>query len=259
MGAGPLRITWMGHSTVLVELDGVRLLTDPVLRPRVLHLRRTGASVDDAALAGVDAVLVSHAHHDHLDVPTLVRLGRSLPVVVPRGAGPLLRRRGFVHVVELSRDEETAVGGLTIRATRADHPGRRSLRVSAAPVGYLVSGSARIYFAGDTGLFEDMRSLGEDLDVALLPVGGWGPTVPAGHLDPQGAADALRLLRPRMAVPIHWGTYRRLDLGRDPAALREPADAFARLAAEVAPDVEVAVLPVGGSVELPVPVAEVCL
>jgi L-ascorbate metabolism protein UlaG (beta-lactamase superfamily) len=84
----------------------------------------------------------------------------------------------------------------------------------------------------------------------LLPVAGWGARLPAGHLDPTGAAHALTLLRPRIAVPIHWGTYRRIGLDRDAALLRMPAETFARLAREAAPDVDVQILPVGGSLEL---------
>jgi L-ascorbate metabolism protein UlaG (beta-lactamase superfamily) len=95
-----------------------------------------------------------------------------------------------------------------------------------------------------------MGSITDHLDVALLPVAGWGPRLPPGHLDPRGAAEALSLLRPRLAVPIHWGTYRRFGLSRDPLLLREPAEQFARLAAELMPDVEVCVLPVGGSVDI---------
>ena len=245
-----MRITWIGHSTVLIEQDGVRLLTDPVLRPRLLHLRRTGP-VDSNSLRAPDAVVVSHAHYDHLDVPSLRELGRSFPLVVPLGAGHMLRRRGFEQVTELAEDEETRVGTLVIRATHAEHASRRGLFGADAPaLGYLVSGSARVYFAGDTDLFEGMSSLAPDLDVALLPVAGWGSRLPPGHLDPRRAAEALRLLRPRVAVPIHWGTYRRIGLSRDPAALREPADSFARLAAELAPEVKVSVLPVGGVLEV---------
>jgi L-ascorbate metabolism protein UlaG (beta-lactamase superfamily) len=118
-------------------------------------------------------------------------------------------------------------------------------------VGYRVSGSAQVYFAGDTDIFEGMSSLSPGLDVALLPVAGWGPRLPPGHLDPLRAAEALRLLRPRVAVPIHWGTYRRIGLSRKPAVLREPAETFARLAAELAPDVDVRVVPVGGALDLP--------
>jgi L-ascorbate metabolism protein UlaG (beta-lactamase superfamily) len=246
-----MRITWVGHSTVLLELDGVRLLTDPVLRARVLHLRRT-VPVDWKALHDLDAVLVSHAHYDHLDLASLRRLGRSLPLVVPRGAARLLQKHGFERVVELESGDETRVGAVTVRATHAEHDGRRGLfGATAATLGYLVLGPDRVYFAGDTDIFEGMRSLAPDLDVALLPVAGWGSRLPPGHLDPLRAAEALRLLRPRVALPIHWGTYRRIGLSREPSVLREPAEEFARLAAELAPDVDVRVVTVGGVLDLP--------
>jgi L-ascorbate metabolism protein UlaG (beta-lactamase superfamily) len=117
-------------------------------------------------------------------------------------------------------------------------------------VGYLVSGSAHVYFAGDTDLFDGMSEIARDLDVALLPVAGWGSRVPAGHLNPRSAAEALVLLRPNVAVPIHWGTYRRLGLRRREELLRAPADAFARHARELAPGVDVRTLAVGEALDL---------
>jgi L-ascorbate metabolism protein UlaG (beta-lactamase superfamily) len=244
------RLTWVGHSTVLLDVDGVRLLTDPVLRPRVLHLRRLGTALrlDEH---GPDLVLISHVHYDHLDLASLRLLGGSPRFVVPRGAGSLLRRRGFDRIVEVEPGDEEQVRGITIRATHAEHDSRRGPFGTETPaLGYLVSGSASTYFAGDTDLFPGMGSIADDLDVALLPVAGWGPRLPPGHLNPRTAADALALLRPRIAVPIHWGTYRRLGLTRDPLAVREPAESFARFAADLAPAVEVRVLPVGGSLDL---------
>jgi L-ascorbate metabolism protein UlaG (beta-lactamase superfamily) len=248
------RITWVGHSTVLLELDGARLLTDPVLRGRLGHLRRVAPPADARALADLDAALVSHLHYDHLDLPSLDRLDHSARVVVPAGGVPIVQRRGFSLVSEVAAGEELRIGPLDVRATHAEHTGRRGPFGSGSPaVGYLVSGSARIYFAGDTDLFDGMRALSPGLDVALLPVAGWGPRLPAGHLDPLRAADALRLLRPRIAIPIHWGTYRRIGLDRDPAVLRAPAEAFVRHARERAPEVDVRILPVGGSIELQLP------
>ena len=236
----PLSLTWVGHGSVLVETAGTRLLTDPLLRSRVAHLRRVVPP--PGPLGELDAVLISHVHPDHLDPPSLRRL-RARRFVVPRGAGAMLRRRGLGPVVELEAGEETAVGGLTVRATEAEHPARRGLRPVPA-LGYLVSGPARVYFAGDTDLFAGMRELAP-LDVALLPVAGWGPRLGPGHLDPRAAAEALRLLEPRLAIPIHWGTYVRFGMRRNPRALREPAERFARLAAELAPEVTVEILAPG--------------
>jgi L-ascorbate metabolism protein UlaG (beta-lactamase superfamily) len=249
--AEPSRVTWLGHSTVVLDLDGTRLLTDPVLRPRLFHLRRTVAPPERDALANVDAVLVSHLHYDHLDLASLRRLGQS-PIVVPAGGGRLLRGRGLDRVVEIEIGDEVQVGPLTVRATYAEHDGARSpLGASAPAVGFVVSGPHSVYFAGDTDLFDGMDALATTLDVALLPIAGWGPRLPAGHLDPRRAAEALVRLRPTIAVPIHWGTYRRIGLSRDPAVLREPAEAFSRFARELAPAVDVRVLPVGGTLTLP--------
>jgi L-ascorbate metabolism protein UlaG (beta-lactamase superfamily) len=243
-------ITWVGHSTVLLELDGVRLLTDPVLRERMIHLRRVSGSADIGALHDVDALLVSHLHYDHLDVKSLRVVGRASRVVVPVGAGDMLRSRGFAHVTELEVGDDTDVKGVNVSATHAEHGGRQVLGMRVPALGYLVSGSVRIWFAGDTDLFDGMSHVARDLDVALLPVAGWGPRVPRGHLNPERAAQALTLLHPRIAVPIHWGTYRRVGLPSGEDVLREPAESFARIAAEVAPEVDVRILPVGGRLEL---------
>ena len=244
------RLRWLGHSTVLLDLDGVQLITDPLLRRRVLHLRRA-APLALEGLESLDAVLLSHVHHDHLDLPSLRLIGRETRVVVPRGAGRLLARRGFV-ATELSAGEQTALGPVSIRAVRADHPGRRALGKQADVLGYVIAGSQFVYFAGDTELFPEMAEIANRVDVALVPIWGWGPRLGPGHLDPDSAAEALALVRPRIAVPIHWGTYYPLtSLRRSPPAfLEEPLERFRRAAAERAPGVDVRVLPVGGTLEL---------
>jgi L-ascorbate metabolism protein UlaG (beta-lactamase superfamily) len=239
-----LTLTWLGHSTVVIEVDDVRLVTDPLLRKRIFHLRRSVEAPQH--LMDVDVVLVSHVHWDHLDFPSLRRVGLDVRVVVPRGAGKLVARRGFRNVTELQAGEFTTVGRVDVRATRAEHDmNHRFRRANAPALGYVIAGSAHVYFAGDTDLFEGMSEIGPGLDVALLPISGWGPKLPAGHLDPKGAAEALRHLRPRHAVPIHWGTYAPL-FGRGPES--DPAGDFLRYAAELAPDVDVRVIAPGDSI-----------
>jgi len=239
-------LTWLGHATVLCELDGVRVLTDPLLRRRAAHLVRAHEP-QTQRLGDIDVVLISHVHFDHLDLPSLDLLPRATKLVVPSGAGPLVRRRGFADVAELMAGDVIEVNDVVIQATHADHRANRGpIGVSAPSLGFLLTGnSSTIYFAGDTGLFDGMGELTPSLDVALLPVAGWGPRLPPGHLDPESAAEALRLLRPRFAVPIHWQTfwplYRR---GPYPQSL-EAGTLFAERAAELAPEVAVTVLEVG--------------
>ncbi|HSS79919.1 MAG TPA: MBL fold metallo-hydrolase [Gaiellaceae bacterium] len=231
-------LTWLGHSTVVIDVDGTRLLTDPVLRRRVWHLRRDAAP-DPGPVHGI---LVSHTHFDHLDRASLRRLDGSLPIVAPTGAGKLLRGWGHSQVHEVDAGDEVELGGLAVRATPADHEsGRGPFSAKTDSLGYIVRGSTTVYFAGDTDLFAGMAELGP-MDVAVLPVSGWGPKLPAGHLDPRRAAETLRLLRPRIAVPIHWGTF------RTPFASRpddRPAREFEQAAAELAPEVAVRVLAIG--------------
>jgi L-ascorbate metabolism protein UlaG (beta-lactamase superfamily) len=247
----PDRLTFAGHATVLLELGGRRFLTDPVLRTRLVHLRRVVAPPAGDLIADLDAVLLSHLHHDHLDLPSLKRVDRSVPVVTARGAGRLARRAGFTDVIELRAGDTVEIAGIPITATFADHDGRRLPRGPRIPaLGYVIGASPRIYFAGDTDLFAGMANLG-DLDVALLPVWGWGPSLGAGHLPPERAAKALTLLEPRMAVPIHWGTLRPVGLaGRMRDLLVDPPHAFAREAARLAPGVRVEVLEPGAAIEL---------
>src|SRR4051812_32248594 len=252
------RLTWVGHATVLVEMDGARLLTDPVLRSRLLHLRRYAAAPAPEVSRGLDAVLLSHLHADHLDPPSLRSLDRDAMLVGPRGAGRVLRRLGFATTIELAPGETVPVGAVTVTAVPAVHNGRRwPGGHTAEPVGFVISGERRVYFAGDTDIFDEMRELAApELDVALLPVWGWGPSLGSGHMDPAAAARAAALLRPRVAVPIHGGTLSPVGLARRHGELLvAPPRTFARHVAELAPDVRVEILPPGASLDLTVRVA----
>jgi L-ascorbate metabolism protein UlaG (beta-lactamase superfamily) len=242
----PDRLTWLGHSCVAIQLDGLVIVTDPVLRDRIVHLRRKERA-DTAALDGVDVVLLSHIHHDHLDLPSLDRLDPCAQVIVPTGAGGLLRRRGFRFVREVSAGDDVDVGAVRVRVTHAEHAsGFRMGTGRTQPVGYVIAGTRAIYFAGDTDLFEGMGALGR-IDAALLPVAGWGSRLPAGHLDPVRAVEALALTEPRLAIPIHWGTY---AAWRPPKGDDAPARTFAELAATIVPAVDVRVLRPGQSCPL---------
>jgi len=252
----PLSVTFVGHSTVLLETNGVRLLTDPLLRRRIGVLIRRPSLPGPEVRRDLDAVLISHAHLDHLDVPSLRLIDRRTPVVVPRGLGSLVRRLGFVPIEMAAGDEvevghpdagRDAPGGhaarVRVRAVPADHSGSRyPMAVESDALGYVVSGGLRTYYAGDTGLFDGMHELAP-LDLALLPVGGWGPRLPDDHLNPLSAAKALQRLRPAACVPVHWGTLYPPWL---PPALNakwgEWPKAFARYAAHLAPEVEVRIL-----------------
>jgi L-ascorbate metabolism protein UlaG (beta-lactamase superfamily) len=239
-------LTYIGHSTTLLRQGGAAIITDPMLRDWLGPLRRQGPSPAPDLLAQPDVILISHLHRDHLDLPSLRRLPEEAVLVVPRGASRWVARSGR-EIRELGRGETMNVGGIEVTGVRADHGGHRHRRgEEIEPLGYVIdAGDRRTYFAGDTDLFDEMSEIGP-VDVALLPVWGWGPKVGAGHLDPQRAADALTLLGPRTAVPIHWGTFYPAGLRRlSPGPLVEPPREFARLAAETAPEVEIRILEPG--------------
>jgi L-ascorbate metabolism protein UlaG (beta-lactamase superfamily) len=173
---------------------------------------------------------------------------------VPKDAGELLERKGLTNVTELSAGEATRIGEVEVRAVDADHDGRRfPLGRSRDAVGYLISGpDTTVYFAGDTDLYDEMSELRGRVDVALLPIGGWGPKVGEGHLDPPRAAKAAAIIEPRFVMPIHWGTYLRPDLVRRRPELLEkyPRELEAELARH-APGVELRALAPGDSFTLP--------
>jgi L-ascorbate metabolism protein UlaG (beta-lactamase superfamily) len=237
---------------VLIEVDGTRLLTDPILRNRVGPLVRYGAAPPAATTADLDAVLISHLHRDHADLASLRRLDRELPLLVPPGSREFFERQGFRRVAELAPGESSRVGELTVTAVDAAHDaGRRRFAKEARAIGFLVEGGRRVYFAGDTDFFPGMEDLGPGLDLALLPIWGWGPNVGEGHLTPAGAARAAATIFPRLAVPIHWGTLYPFGLRRlrgNP--LRLPGREFAARVRELAPQVETRVLSPGESTSL---------
>lgn len=249
-----MEITWWGHATCTIEDSHVRLLTDPLFARRLAHLRRRRGAVPPPQAARADVALVSHLHSDHLHIPSLARLAPGTRLLVPRGAPravPGLRRLSHLELTEISPGDEVSVGPVRVRAVPARHDGRRlPVGPQRAPaLGYVVEGEARTYFAGDTGLYDEMAAEVGPVDVALLPVGGWGPNLGEGHLDAGRAAQALALLGARSAVPVHYGTY--WPIGMDavrPHEFHAPGEEFVRLAALHAPGVTVHHLEHGQSV-----------
>jgi L-ascorbate metabolism protein UlaG (beta-lactamase superfamily) len=230
----------------LVELDGLRLLTDPVLRGRVLHIVRGAPAVPPDAIGRVDVVLVSHMHHDHFDPASLRMIDGDFELVVPSGGRKMAARLGLGRATELSVDETRTFRGVAITGTHAEHRRGRLLHRGSEAIGFKVDGSQSAYFAGDTDMFPGMKELHTGLDLALLPVSGWGPKLGPGHLDAARAAEALTLIEPRIAVPIHWGTLHRIGLRRSQRALmNEPPRLFAQEAARLAPSVDVRILEPG--------------
>jgi len=247
-----VRVTWWGHATVLIS-DGARILTDPLLGTRIAHLvRRQGSSPQQRDL-DVDLVVLSHLHADHLHLPSLRLLPRGTRVLVPKGGGRLLRRLP-VQVEEVVEGDVIASGRATVTAVPAVHDGARwpGSGTRAAALGYVVRGSASTYFAGDTGLFPALADVpantGGPLDLALLPVWGWGPWLRGQHLDPVLGAAALALLCPRVAVPVHWGTLWPRGLARIRSGVFHGAgQAFADHARQAGGATEVRVLAPGSS------------
>ncbi|WP_306215959.1 MBL fold metallo-hydrolase [Actinoplanes sp. RD1] len=246
-----ISVTWWGHSTMWLADSGVSLLTDPLLTDRLFHLRRMAGATPELPGAP-DAVLVSHLHADHFHLPSLKAVPGSPLLVVPRGSAGFvakgLGRAWADRCVELAPGEETTVGAVTVRAVPAAHDGNRGpwSRLTSRAMGFVVEGAARTWYGGDTGLFDGMSELGP-LDLALVPVGGWGPTLGAeGHLDAADGAEALRRVKAAWAVPVHYGTFWPIGMGRvRPHMFSGPGEEFARVAATTSPDTHVRVLAQG--------------
>jgi L-ascorbate metabolism protein UlaG (beta-lactamase superfamily) len=213
-------VTWWGHSTTTIALGSVRILTDPVFAQRVAHLSRIGGPLPTEEAADAEVAVVSHLHFDHLHLPSLRRLSPEVRIVAPVGTARVLARAAPAisrRVEEVAPGGTVDVDGVVIRAVGAAHDDRRSplLHYRAPPLGFIIEAGSvdptRVWFAGDTGLFAGMSDFWP-VDVAVVPIGGWGPTLGPAHLDPAEAAEAVRRVGASDAVPVHFGTFWPLGL-----------------------------------------------
>ena len=217
-----LRITWYGHSSALAELDGYKVLFDPVWSDRVSPSTVVGPKrlhptpIPVEAIPVVDAVVISHDHYDHLDLPTIQALckNQDTPFVVPLGVGAHLRRWQVPEsrIIELDWNEAAELGGLRITATAAQHFSGRGLRRDGTLwASWAVAGpTRRVFYSGDTGYFDGYAEIGAEhgpFDVALVQIGAYRPSWADIHMTPEeGVATAVDV-RAGLLIPVHWATF----------------------------------------------------
>lgn len=231
-----LAVTWWGHATSTVELGSTRVVTDPVLVDRFAHLVRHAPSPTSRATEA-DVVLISHLHPDHLHAPSTARFAPDVPFVVPRAGRRWVR--GDREVIEASPGDRLEIAGATIEVLSADHPGTRTnySRERSEALGFRVTAHERsFWYPGDTGpdiRFDEVAPV----DLALVPIGGWGPTLGLTHVGPAQAAAAVERVGARFAVPVHHGTFwpiglRRLAPRNHRRLFVDPVDQFVEVLAD---------------------------
>ncbi|HUP44004.1 MAG TPA: MBL fold metallo-hydrolase, partial [Thermoanaerobaculia bacterium] len=225
---GGLRVTFVNHATTLIQMDGVNILTDPIWSERCSPVswagpkrhRPPGIRFED--LPEIDAILISHNHYDHLDLPTLRRFQPRPPIISHLGNGGLLAKNGIGGARELDWWQETAISDrVRITAVPAQHFSARALSDRDANLwgGFVISGpSGNVYFAGDTGWGKHFDEIGQrfgPIRLALLPIGAYLPRwfMKPAHIHPAEAVDAHHALRASTSVAIHFGTFRLGDDG----------------------------------------------
>ncbi|MBK9519246.1 MAG: MBL fold metallo-hydrolase [Anaeromyxobacter sp.] len=231
----PARLTWLGHASWLVQLDGVSLLIDPALGPTLFGGidRNVAPGLTVEALPRIDAQLVSHSHYDHLDLPTLTAV--KAPVIAGQRLERFFRKNGL-FCTELGWWQSTRVGGVRVTFVPAQHWSRRGLLDGNQTLwgGFVIEGrSATVYHSGDTAWFEGFAEIGRRfprLDAALLPIGAYDPAwfMEAQHLNPEQALAAFQALGAGTFLAMHWGTFKLTDEPLDEPPRRLEAERLRR-------------------------------
>jgi L-ascorbate metabolism protein UlaG (beta-lactamase superfamily) len=226
-------LTWIGHASFLVQLGGKSALIDPVMSERLSSVvrRNVAPGLDWPALPKIDVVLVTHNHRDHMDAPTLKRLGPAPVYVVPAGLGAWFDRAGLRRIVEMDWWQEEEIEGLHVTFVPAQHWSRRGLTDMNESWwgGYVIEREGlRVYHSGDTAWFEGFSRIGDrcgPIQAAMLPIGAYAPRwfMRPQHMDPGDAIRAFRALGAEKLVAMHWGTFKLTDehLAEPPELLRE--------------------------------------
>ncbi|MFC4591573.1 MBL fold metallo-hydrolase [Sphaerisporangium corydalis] len=217
-----LRVVWLGHASTLVEIEGRRVLFDPVWSDRISPSQRVGPKrlhqvpVAIGALPAIDAIVISHDHYDHLDLATVRTLTRTqeAPFLVPLGIGAHLDKWGVPpeRVIELDWEEDAQVAGLRFTSTAARHFSGRTLSRNETLWGsWAVAGERRrVFYAGDSGYFDGYARIGADhgpFDLTLMPIGAYSPAWPDIHMNPEEAIQAHIDLGGELMLPVHWATF----------------------------------------------------
>jgi L-ascorbate metabolism protein UlaG (beta-lactamase superfamily) len=244
-------LTWVGHATWVIQMQGVNLLVDPIWARAIGGMvpRRSAPGVLVADLPRIDVVLVSHNHRDHMDAPSL-RLFPKAHAVVPMGLGPEMRSLGYARVTELEWWQPVDVGGVKVTLVPSQHWSRRGISDTNESLwgGFVVEGGGkRVYHSGDTAYFSGFTEIARRCgspDAALLPIGAYQPEwfMRRQHMNPEDALQAARDLDARRILPMHWGTYQLTDewMGEPPQKVVELAERDTRLLERLT------LLPVGG-------------